>query len=320
MTLGLRTVRIARKTSEALDICSFELVDPEGQPLPSFSAGSHIDVHLPDGLVRQYSLANDPRETHRYLIAVLRDANSRGGSMGMHALQPGATIEISDPKNHFALANSARHSILIAGGIGITPILCMAERLAQIGEPFDLHYCTRSAERTAFAERIRESSFSHQAHLHHDDGPPGQKLDVKVAIGEPRDEVHLYVCGPTGFMDWVLGTARALGWPDDLLHREYFAGVATTSAGDGAFEVQLASSGAVIRVGSDQTVVAALQAAGVSVAVSCEQGICGTCITRVLEGTPDHRDMYLTPDEQARCDQFTPCCSRSKSARLVLDL
>jgi vanillate monooxygenase ferredoxin subunit len=315
-----RTVRIARKTAEAVDICSFELVDPAGKALPPFSAGSHIDVHLPDGLVRQYSLVNDPRDTHRYLIAVLRDANSRGGSMGMHALQSGATIGISNPKNHFALTHNARHSILIAGGIGITPILCMAERLAHIGASFDLHYCTRSAERTAFAGRIRGSTFAGQARLHHDDGPPDQKFNANAVIGQPREDVHLYVCGPTGFMEWVLGTAREAGWPDSRLHREYFAGVTATSADDGAFEVQLASSGAVIRVAHDQSVVAALAAAGVSVPVSCEQGVCGTCLTRVIEGTPDHRDMYLTPEEQARFDQFTPCCSRAKSPRLVLAL
>jgi vanillate monooxygenase ferredoxin subunit len=320
MNTSQRSVRITRKTTEAVDICSFELADPEGRALPPFAAGSHIDVHLPGGLVRQYSLANDPRDTHRYLIAVLRDTNSRGGSVGMHALQPGALIGISDPKNHFALAHDAQHSVLIAGGIGITPILCMAERLAQVGASFQLHYCTRSVERTAFVERMRGSAFAKQVQFHHDDGPAEQKLDARAAIGAPRDGVHLYVCGPTGFMDWVLGAARELGWPDDRLHREYFAAAATKPDDDGAFEVQVASSGAVIRVAPDQSVVAALAAAGIEVAVSCEQGVCGTCLTRVLEGTPDHRDMYLTPDEQAKCDQFTPCCSRAKTPRLVLDL
>jgi vanillate monooxygenase ferredoxin subunit len=209
---------------------------------------------------------------------------------------------------------------LIAGGIGITPILCMAERLAQVGASFQLHYCTRSVERTAFVDRMRGSAFASHVQFHHDDGPVEQKLDARAAIGAPRDGVHLYVCGPTGFMDWVLGTARELGWPDDRLHREYFAAAATKSDDDGAFEVQVASSGTVIRVAPDQSVVAALAAAGIEVAVSCEQGVCGTCLTRVLEGTPDHRDMYLTPDEQAKCDQFTPCCSRAKTPRLVLDL
>jgi len=315
-----RSVRIARKTTEAIDICCFELVDPDGKPLPSFSAGSHIDVHLPNGVVRQYSLANDPRDTHSYQIAVLLDANSRGGSTGMHALQVGTSIRISDPKNHFALAHDSRHSILMAGGIGITPILCMAERLAHVGVSFDLHYCTRSLERTAFAERIRRSTFADCVHFHNDDGPADQKLDAGAAIGAPRDDVHLYVCGPTGFMDWILGAARALGWPEDRLHREYFAGVAAKSDDNGAFEVLLASSGTVIRVAPAQTVVAALAAAGVSVPVSCEQGVCGTCLTRVLEGTPEHRDMYLTDAEHAQGDQFTPCCSRSKTPRLVLDL
>jgi vanillate monooxygenase ferredoxin subunit len=320
MSMVQRTVRIARKTEEAVDISGFELVDPEGRALPAFSPGSHIDVHLPGGLVRQYSLANDPRETQRYLIAVLRDANGRGGSTGMHALQPGASIGISEPRNQFALAYNAQHSILIAGGIGITPILCMAQHLAHVGASFELHYCTRSAERTAFAQRIRKSTFADRAWLHHDDGPPAQKFDVNSVIGQPREGVHLYVCGPTGFMEVVLTAAREAGWPDGRLHREYFGGLATSLVDDGAFEVQLASSGAVIRVTNGQSVVAALAAAGVSVPVSCEQGVCGTCLTRVLEGTPDHRDLYLTPDEQARCDQFTPCCSRAKSARLVLDL
>jgi vanillate O-demethylase ferredoxin subunit len=320
MTNLTRQVRIVRKTIEALDVCSFELVDADGGALPPFSAGSHIDVQLGNDLVRQYSLCNDPRETHRYLIAVLRDPNSRGGSVGMHTLEAGQTIAISDPKNHFALAHDVRHSLLLAGGIGITPILCMAERLANVGASFELHYCTRSAERTAFIERIRASAFAGRACFHHDDGPAEQKLDLRAAIGAPKDDVHLYVCGPTGFMDCVLGTARELGWPEDRLHREYFAAAPIDTRDDGSFEVQVASTGAVIRVAADQSVVAALASAGIDVLTSCEQGVCGTCLTRLLEVTPEHRDMYLTPDEQAKGDQFTPCCSRARTPRLVLDL
>jgi vanillate O-demethylase ferredoxin subunit len=315
-----RPVRIASKRGEALDICSFELVDLQGLPLPPFSAGSHVDVHLPDGTVRQYSLCNDPRETHRYLIAVLRDPKSRGGSVGMHALEVGQTIAISDPKNHFALAHDARHSLLFAGGIGITPILCMAERLANVEASFELHYCTRSAERTAFVERIRRSPFAAHAHFHHDDGDAAQKLDITAVVAQPRPDVHLYVCGPTGFMEAVLGGARSAGWAEDALHREYFAGAPVDTSQDGSFEVQIASTGAVIRIAADQSVVVALAAAGIQVPTSCEQGVCGTCLTRVIDGTPDHRDMYLTPEEQAKGDQFTPCCSRAKSGRLVLDL
>jgi vanillate O-demethylase ferredoxin subunit len=315
-----RRVRVARKALEAQDICSLELVDVEGAPLPPFSAGSHIDLHLADGLVRQYSLCNDPQETHRYLIAVLREPASRGGSVAVHALQPGHELRISDPKNHFALAHDASHHLLLAGGIGITPMLCMAERLARIGASFELHYCTRSLERTAFAARIAASSFAARAHLHHDDGPAAQKLDLAAVTAVPRPGSHLYVCGPGGFMCAVLDAARAAGWTEEALHREYFSAAPVTGGGDSSFEVMVASSGKVITVNAGQSVVAALAAAGVELPVSCEQGVCGTCVTRILQGEPDHRDMYLTAQEQARGDCFTPCCSRSKSARLVLDL
>lgn len=315
-----RPVRIASKVIEAVDVCSFELVDASGGSLPPFAAGSHIDVHVPDGPVRQYSLCNDSREGHRYQIAVLKEPSSRGGSVGMHALEVGQTILISGPKNHFALAHDAKRSLLFAGGIGITPILCMAERLHAIGADFALHYCTRSADRTAFARRIQSSAMSARVSFHHDDGPSAQKLDAQAVIGKPSPGTHLYACGPAGFMAWLLDTACRLGWPEDQLHREYFAAAPAGSDEAGAFEVQVASSGALIRVGAQQSVVAALAAAGIQVPVSCEQGVCGTCLTRVIDGTPDHRDMYLTDEEHARGDQFTPCCSRAKSPRLVIDL
>lgn len=315
-----RPVRIARKVVEAVDICSFELVDVDGGALPAFSAGSHIDVHVPGGFVRQYSLCNDPDERHRYLIAVLRDAASRGGSAAMHTLEEGQVIRIGDPRNHFPLVADAKHSLLLAGGIGVTPILCMAERLAHADVTFEMHYCTRSRERTAFVDRIGAGSFADRVHLHHDDGPLAQRFDAARVLATAEDVTHLYVCGPTGFMNAVLEAARAAGWPDERLHREYFAATPHDTCGDGAFEVQIASSGAVIPVPAGWTAVAALAAHGVVVPTSCEQGVCGTCLTRVLDGTPDHRDMYLTPDEQARGAQFTPCCSRARSARLVLDL
>ncbi|MDB5894799.1 MAG: Phthalate 4,5-dioxygenase [Rhodoferax sp.] len=314
-------VRVLRKHAEALDICTFELVQEDGRPLPAFSAGSHIDVQLPGGVTRQYSLCNDPRESHRYMIGVLRDPNSRGGSRSMHdAVNEGDRLRISPPRNHFPLAHGATHSVLIAGGIGVTPILCMAERLALSGAPFDMHYCTRSRERTAFADRIGQASFAPQVRFHFDDGDEAQKLQLPAVVGAPRPGVHVYVCGPKGFMDWVLGAARAAGWPADQLHYEFFSAEVVKSEADAAFQVKLASSGRVVPVAKDQTVVQALAAAGVEVATSCEQGVCGTCLTRVLEGEPDHKDMYLTPEEQAANDQFTPCCSRSRTPMLVLDL
>jgi vanillate O-demethylase ferredoxin subunit len=317
-------VRVARKTVEALDICSFELVAADGGSLPAFSAGSHVDVHVPGsagGITRQYSLCNDPAEGHRYLIGVLKDPATRGGSKAIHEqVKVGDLLEISAPKNHFALAHEAGRHLLLAGGIGITPILCMAERLAVMGADFEMHYGTRSKERSAFLERIARSSFASRVTHHFDDGPAAQKLDIAGLLATPQPGTHVYVCGPKGFMDAVLGSARGAGWPEAQLHYEFFSAAPTASASDGSFEVQLASSGRVVVVPRDQSVVQALAAAGVEVMTSCEQGVCGTCITRVLEGEPDHRDLYFTPEEHAANDQFTPCCSRAKSARLVLDL
>ena len=315
------TVRVVRKTAEATDIATFELVDAQGDALPPFSAGAHIDVHLPNGLVRQYSLCNDSAETHRYLIGVLRDPASRGGSLAMHDLvNEGDILQISAPKNHFPLAHEARRSLLLAGGIGITPILCMAERLAISGAEFDLHYCTRSPARTAFRNRIRGSAFTSRVHFHFDDGDAAQKLDIAATLGKVEDGTHLYVCGPKGFMNAVLDTARAAGWPEAQLHYEFFAANVGPSDSDESFEVKLASSGRVIKVEKDKTIITALAAAGVEIPFSCEQGVCGTCLTRVLEGVPDHKDNYLTPEEQAANDQLLPCCSRAKSPMLVLDL
>ncbi|WP_157268960.1 PDR/VanB family oxidoreductase [Azohydromonas aeria] len=324
MSTAAATLRVlvARKTAEAEDICSLELVSTDGSALPGFSAGSHVDVHLPGGVVRQYSLCNDPAESHRYLVAVLRDPASRGGSAAVHdAVQVGDTLTISAPKNHFALAHEAKKSLLLAGGIGVTPILCMAERLAVTGADFEMHYAARSRERMAFVDRIQGSGFADKVRFHFDDGTAAQKLDLNAVLAQPEPGTHLYVCGPKGFMDAVLATARSQGWGEEQLHWEFFAGVeAAPRADDGSFEVQLASSGRVISIAPDKTVTQALSEAGVEIMVSCEQGVCGTCLTRVLQGEVDHRDAYLTPEEQAANDQFTPCCSRSKSPRLVLDL
>ncbi|MFL6665348.1 MAG: PDR/VanB family oxidoreductase [Rhizobacter sp.] len=315
------TVRVESKADEALDVRTFELVDVEGRPVPAFSAGSHIDVHLPNGITRQYSLCNHPAESHRYQIGVLRDPASRGGSSALYdAIQVGDILTISAPRNHFPLAHEAERSLLLAGGIGITPILCMAERLAIVGAEFELHYATRSRERTAFYDRMAGSAYASRVHFYFDDGDPAQKLDLAALLTAPHYGTHLYVCGPKGFMDAVLGTARSRGWSEARLHYEFFSAELVRSDSDVEFRVKLASSGRVVTVPRDWTVVEALAGAGVEVQTSCEQGVCGTCLTRVLEGTPEHRDMYLMPDEQARNDQFTPCCSRSKSPVLVLDL
>lgn len=313
-------VKVLRRTQEAEGIASFELVRPDGAALPAFGAGSHIDVQVPGGLTRQYSLCNDAAEQHRYRIAVLRDPASRGGSVAMHdAVKEGDTLQISEPRNHFPLVHASR-TLLFAGGIGVTPLLCMAQRLAAIGADFTLHYSTRSPERTAFRQEIAASAFADRVRFHHDDGEAAQKLDLPAVIAKPEPGTHLYVCGPTGYIDHVVKTARDLGWPPEQVHLEYFGAAAQDTSGDGSFQVRLASSGKSYEVGANETVVQALQKHGVEILVSCEQGVCGTCITRVLEGECDHRDLYFTDEEKAKHDQFTPCCSRAKTAVLVLDL
>ncbi|WP_175697402.1 PDR/VanB family oxidoreductase [Burkholderia ambifaria] len=315
------TVRVARKWQEARDICGFEFVRDDGSPLPRFDAGAHIDVHLPGGLVRQYSLCNHPAHGDRYQIAVLRDADGRGGSRAIHdEVRQGDTVRIGLPRNQFPLAPDAPHHLLLAGGIGVTPILCMAERLFSSGIPFDMHYCARSTDRMAFVERINAAGFHDRTRFHVDDGDPAQRFDLASVLAAAPDGTHLYVCGPRGFMDAVLNAARERGWADERLHYEFFGGAVASSSADRAFQVRIASSGKVIDVPAECTVVAALAANGVEVLTSCEQGVCGTCVTRVLEGEPDHRDSYLTEAEQAAGDQFMPCCSRSRSDLLVLDL
>ncbi|MDF3836926.1 PDR/VanB family oxidoreductase [Cupriavidus basilensis] len=312
-------VRIASKTAAASGIAVFDLVAPDGSQLPSFTAGAHIDVHVGNGLVRQYSLCNDPAETHRYRIGVLRDPASRGGSASMHALEPDAMVEISEPKNHFPLQADAGHSILLAGGIGVTPILAMAQQLAHAGASFELHYCTRTPEHTAFRERLAQDDLRGRTHFYVDE-PAGHRADLPRLLAAPQAGTHLYVCGPAGFMDAVLRQAKEAGWRDANLHREYFAAPQAPGAAKGAFQVKVESSGLVIDVEPDQTVVQALSANGVEIQTSCEQGVCGTCLTRVLAGEPDHRDAYLTDEERAANDQFLPCCSRARTSLLVLDL
>jgi vanillate O-demethylase ferredoxin subunit len=234
-------------------------------------------------------------------------------------IAPGQTLKVSEPRSHFALEPSARRTVLIAGGIGITPILCMAERLAHTGAPFELHYAARSPARAAFLERIQ--TLAGKANIYFSEGPDSKRLDLEAVLADPAPGAHLYVCGPARLIEAALATAKARGWPSSRVHREFFAPPGGQDLGPGeAFEIEIASSGQVLAVPADKAITEVLAEHGIEVATSCEQGVCGTCLTRVLEGVPDHRDVYLTPDEQAVNDQMTPCCSRARTARLVLDL
>lgn len=315
------TVRVERKVSETTEIARFELVSLDNVELPSFSAGAHIDLQIAPGLSRQYSLCNNPKERTRYVLGVLRDPKSRGGSIAMHdAVVEGTVLKISHPKNHFPLAAGAQKSVLFAGGVGITPILSMAEVLTDRGEEFEMHYCTRSKERAAFKDRIATSRFTSKVSFHFDDGDESQRLDMERLLSAPSRGVHIYVCGPLGFMDAVLETARKSGWPEEQLHYEFFAAKAHDSTSDTSFEIKVASSGQIVAVNKDQSIVQALASAGIEVPTSCEQGVCGTCLTRVIAGVPEHKDMFLSAEERARNDQMLLCCSRSQAPLLVLDL
>ncbi|MCU1763193.1 PDR/VanB family oxidoreductase [Pseudomonas sp. 14P_8.1_Bac3] len=314
-------VIVVKKRQEAEGICSFELRREDGQPLPDFTAGAHIDVQTSADITRQYSLCNSPLERDRYVIAVLYEPTSRGGSRGMHErIGVGDRLTISAPKNHFPLNTGARRSVLLGGGIGITPILAMAFQLVREGAEFELHYCVREPRRAAFLPLIGESDFADKVSLHFDSGERDQLLDLNRVLAAPCADTHLYVCGPNGFMDYVINAAHGLGWPTEQIHREYFAASVVAHDVDQAFEVELAETGRVLQVPADKSVLDVLCAAGIELPSSCKQGVCGACLTEVLDGIPDHRDVFMSEKEHALNDQFTPCCSRSKSRRLVLAL
>ncbi len=313
---------VRRRVEQGQGIVLLDLADADGAALPAFKAGAHVDVHLPAGLVRQYSLCSDPADAHAYRLGVLRDPASRGGSVAVHEhLTEGARVAISAPRNHFPLAEEAQHSVLVGGGIGITPMIAMAYELAAAGRSFELHYCARSQAACAFLDELAAAPFAERVRLHFDDAGDTQRLDLRALLAAspaPQPGTHVYVCGPSGFMDWVIGTASAQGLAQGQIHREYFnAEVDTRGA---SFEVVAAKSGRSVKVAEGQTIVAALATIGVKLSVSCEEGVCGTCLCTVLEGECDHRDVYLTDEERAANDQILACCSRAKSARLVLDL
>lgn len=314
------TVKVNKITQEAEDIRSFELVDPEGRLLPMFTAGGHIDIELGNGLARQYSLANDPRDVDRYVIAVLREPESRGGSTWMHdELKEGATVTVHTPRNNFPLVENAKHHILLAGGIGVTPMMAMARELHNRGESFELHYCTRTPAKTAFLKEIQEGPFADKVHFHHDNGNPADGLDIAGLLKDVREGTHIYYCGPTGFMHAC--EQAAAHWPKGTVHFEFFSVDDTVEHGeDTAFQIKIASTGAVLDVPADKSIVDVLRANGIEVETMCEEGICGTCATVLLEGEPDHRDFVLDDEEKARGEFIMVCCSRSKSPMLVLDL
>lgn len=290
-----------------------------GEALPQFSAGAHLDLYLPEeDLWRQYSICSDPAETGFYEIGVLKDPNSRGGSVAVHrSAKVGATFKVEGPRNHFPLEELAEKTVLLGGGIGVTPMIAMAKRLHALGKDFVLHYCTRSEERTAFFDELKAAPFADRVVFHFDDQNEAQRLDLKRDLPGPASGTHLYVCGPQGFMDWVISTAEAAGHAKSHVHREYFS--ADVDLTGESFEVEARASGITVTVGPNDTIAKVLAAHGVKIEVKCEEGVCGTCVTDVLEGDIDHRDQFLTDEEREDGDQICACCSRAKG-KLVLDI
>jgi vanillate O-demethylase ferredoxin subunit len=311
-------VRVCAARRAAETIRSLEMRACDDGPLPTFAAGAHIDVMLPCGR-RSYSLTNAPGETHRYVIAVHREPDSRGGSRHLCEIaQPGDTLEITAPRNHFALDEDAASSVLIGGGIGITPLMSMIRRLDQIGRPWRLHFAARSRERAAFVDELdaleqvrRDRVFIAFG------GAEGGRLDLD-AIVATRGDSHFYCCGPAGMLAAFEVATRGL--PPERVHKEHFSARAGADAGRGGFNVVLARSGRTLPVPPGSTILQALLAEGVTVPHACKEGVCGTCETTVLEGLPDHRDQVLSARERAANRTMMICCSGARSERLVLEL
>ncbi|MGO4329254.1 2Fe-2S iron-sulfur cluster-binding protein [Cupriavidus sp. 2TAF22] len=311
---------VKRMADEADGIRSFEFVRADGGVLPPFTAGAHIDVHVPGGPVRQYSLLNDERERDRYVIAVLREQGGRGGSRRMHEIvRTGTQVKVGCPRNAFALDAGSAPAVLIGGGIGVTPLLAMAKRMHASGRPFVLHFATRSVARTPFRRELQEAPFASMVVFHHDDGSVAQRFDARRAMADLVPGTHVYLCGPGGFMDAVAAAVRERA--DIHLHTEYFAASPTLTQSGGAFELVLVRSGIKAMVPEGTSVVEVLQQHGIQPELNCEQGICGTCLTKVLCGDIDHRDHYLSPGERARGDCMLVCVSRGKpDSTLTIDL
>jgi ferredoxin-NADP reductase len=314
LRLRVRAIRL-----QAEGVHAFELADPLGSELPPVTAGAHVDVELPGGHVRSYSLAGDPNDRSHWMLGVLREVTGRGGSRAIHdEVRVGDTLVVGAPRNAFPLDPTAGHSVLLAGGIGITPLKSMAHQLASEGRSFELHYCARTRAHAAFLGELGALVPQGRLHLHFDEGDPARGLNIATLLASPAPGTHVYYCGPGGFMK---ACAEATShWAAGTVHSEHFKAPESKAAArsDGSFEVRLARSGASVEVQPEQTIVRALELAGHRVPTSCLSGLCGSCKVGYLEGEVDHLDYILSDEEKSRC--LTICVSRARSPVLVLDL
>jgi phthalate 4,5-dioxygenase reductase subunit len=307
---------VKQKTTLAKGIYSFELGHAEGAPLLPFTAGSHISVQTPVGAMRHYSLTNDPIETHRYVLGIKSEPGGRGGSASLvNKLDEGDVVHVGPPKNEFELVPAPSY-ILIAGGIGITPIISMARQLVRTNDaPFKLIYCTREPALTAFVDELAAPDYSPHVTVHHDNGNPAEAFEFWDIVATPT-KAHIYCCGPSQLMEEIRGVTGH--WPRTAIHFEDFASDAAKPRDDDtSFIVHHKSSGRKFEVPADRSIVEILRAAGENPITSCESGTCGTCKTKLLNGKVDHRDMVLSDEEKK--DHIMICISRAKTGELVLD-
>ena len=314
---GALRVRIAAKEPAGEDVIALHLA-PLGGALPAFQPGAHLDLHLPGGLTRQYSLVNGPGESAAYVVGVKRDPASSGGSRAIHDdLRVGDVIAISEPRNNFPLRRDALRTLFLAGGIGATPLLSMAAALQASNLPFEFHLFARSKAQVPFPERVAALGVAVTRYLGLD--ADSVRGTVRRLVAEPGHARHLYVCGPVPMLELVREEAAAAGWKDQAVHFEYFANPNAIDDGT-AFEVALARSALTLPVPAGRSILSVLRQNGIEIPASCEQGACGTCAATVLEGDPDHQDVYLNATERREGRRIMTCVSRARSARIVLDL
>lgn len=316
-TGGVVEMRLTAITYGAEGTNLFELRPMNAADVAAFTAGAHVDLHLPNGQIRQYSLANPVNERHRYLLGVKIDLNGRGGSRCLHdEVRVGTVLKVSQPRNNFPLVEDAATSVFVAGGIGITPVHCMIERLKTLGRQWQLHYGVRRREEAIFLDGFAADP---RVHLHVDAEHNGRVMDVAGIVAAAPLDAHLYCCGPAPMLT-AFETACAERPPQHVHLERFSASENLVATAEGSYTVELRKSKRSLVVQPGQTLLQAIVAAGIKVQVSCEQGICGTCETRVLAGIPDHRDTILSDEEKATNEMMMVCCSGSLSPTLVLDL
>ncbi len=319
--MALINVRVAEITQEAEGIRSFALDKIGFFKFPSYQPGSHIDVHCGEGIIRQYSLCGDPENRRRWLIAVKLGEPSRGGSELMHrAVEVGDKLEISSPRNNFLLDETAESVVLLAAGIGITPIIAMADRLYQLSKPFELHYFSRSGAHSAFRDRLQRGAYANKISFHEGLGIDRNQEKLRQILAQPESGKHVYICGPGPFMATAESLARE-NRPKESVKLERFVANPVLAGGiTSAFSIELVRSGLNMTVAADETILEVLEANGIDAAFSCEQGVCGTCVTDIVDGEAEHRDSFFSEKQRASGKKMCICVSRSKGSKIVLDL